>query len=278
MNNRNSFNPLWFILLFIGAIALLSNFSTTLLLALLVAVAFWAYRNANLGNLREGLDLFQNGNLFRNERLPQFDDEDDYYEDEEETNAPSATREPMYRHALSAVENAGLNPDQVQVLAVDLGVMAYRRGEQPTVYRTWSVPNDADALQPFVSLRVPTKAVGNVKFELVDAYGKSLFIHEQAYNLDKGRNFLSPPARMPVRELAQSEGRWQLKISADDVLLAVHHFEFATATTANIRKNLGEDGEIATDSRLMMDESPMPKMSLDDLLAYQDENEKARRK
>jgi hypothetical protein len=280
VNNNDSFRAIWFIMLFLLAIAIFSNLSNLLLLALLGAAAFWIFRNVDLSNIRNNLDMFNNGNLFRNSRdglLEEYEDEDPFLDDDE-PDERTVQREPVYRHALTAVENAGLNPDSVQVLAVDLGVLVHRKNAAPTVYRTWTVPEDVVAIQPFVNLRLPTEANGRVKFEVVDASGKVMFANEADYKLQKGRNFISPAARMPLRDLEQMDGQWSLRISADNVLLAVHRFEFAEATTARIRQHLAEDGELSTDTRLVMDENPLPKMSLDDLLAFQDEEEKARRK
>ncbi len=280
MNNNDSFRAIWFIMLFLLAIAIFSNLSSLILLMLLGGAAFWIFRNIDLSNIRGNLDLFNNGNLFRNSRdglLEEYEDEDPFLDDDE-PDERTVQREPVYRHALTAVENAGLNPDNVQVLAVDLGVLVHRKNASPTVYRTWTVPEDVVAIQPFVNLRLPTEANGRVKFEMVDVSGKVVFSNEGDYKLQKGRNFISPPARMPLRDLTTMDGQWSLRISADNVLLAIHRFEFAEANTARIRQHLGEDGELNTDTRLVMDENPLPKMSLDDLLAFQDDEEKARRK
>lgn len=187
--------------------------------------------------------------------------------------------EPIYRHALKAVEAAGLNPDKVPVLAVDLGVLAYKGSDSPKVYRTWTVPDDIDYIQPFVQLRLPSKADGLIRFEILDSEGEPLFIREDVHRLERGRNFITPTTRMPVYDQQAMDGDWQLRISADGVLLAVHMFSFGDATSATVRRAIGEDGEISSELRLMMEESKPPKMSLDELLASQedDDNEKRRR-
>jgi hypothetical protein len=48
--------------------------------------------------------------------------------------------EKVYAHALRAVERAGLDPNEVRVLPVDIGVMAFRGDLDPMVYRTHEVP------------------------------------------------------------------------------------------------------------------------------------------
>lgn len=52
--------------------------------------------------------------------------------------------EQVYAHALRAVEKAGLDPDEVQVLPVDIGVMAFKGDQDPLVYRTRPVLNDVE--------------------------------------------------------------------------------------------------------------------------------------
>lgn len=269
MNDGNEgMRALWFIVAFLLALAVFSNLSTIFLLIMLVMAGMWVARNVNVNDLRQNLDVF-NQNTLRE----QYDYDEDEFEEEER----AVQREPVYRHALAAVENAGLDPDTVKVLAVDLGVIAFREDGSATVYRTWTVPEDARSIQPFVTLRLPTLATGRVRFEILDPSGRSVFSSETDHRLEPGRNFINPPARLSLRDHPDLDGRWQLRISADGVLLALHRFEFAEPTTAKIRQSLGEDGEIRADSRLILDETATPRMSLDDLLAYQDEEQKARR-
>lgn len=278
-NNNDSSRAIWFIVAFLVAIAVFANIGNVLMLLSLGAVGFWLLRNVDFSNIRSGGNLFANGGLFRNQTAAEDDyEDDDLFYDDDEPEEQSIQREPVYRHALSAVEAAGLDPDTVKVLAVDLGVIAFSENGTPTVYRTWTVPENAKSVQPFVTLRLPTSAKGRIQFELLDAAGNTVFKNEQDQQLNAGRNFIVPPARLPLGDLTHLDGKWQLKVSADGVVLAMHRFEFAEPTTARIRQNLGEDGEIRTDTRLVLDESPTPKMSLDDLLAYQEEDEQTRRK
>jgi hypothetical protein len=272
MNEGNEgMRALWFIVVFLIALAIFSNLSTFFLLMMLILAGMWVARNVNVADLRQNLDTLNQHPALRDDY-----DYDDDYEDEEDDRP--IKRETVYRHALIAVENAGLDPDTVKVLAVDLGVVAFRADGTPAVYRTWTVPEDARSIQPFVTLRLPTSAVGRIRFEIIDAGGKRVFHSETDHRLEAGHNFITPPARLSLREYHNMDGRWQLRISADDVLLAVHRFEFAEPTAARIRQSLGEDGEIRADSRLLLDESTTPRMSLDDLLAYQqDEEQKTRR-
>ena len=263
-SNRNTL-LLAFILLMLGAVALAE--SAGLVVMILIGLLFLVRQ-------------FDNNQL--NQAIGSYDDDDYALEREREwgelenRDHRQAQSEPVYRHALEAVTRAGLDPDTVQVLAVDIGMMAFRGQEPPTVFRTWSLPDDIDYVQPFVQLRLPEKAVGRVKFEVMDINGRVLFTKEEAHNLERGRNFITPAARLPVHDETNLDGRWQMRVSADDVVLAVHEFQFSEATSADISRHIGEDGEINTELRAVMAENQLPKMSLDDLLAYQEEEEAQR--
>lgn len=262
--NRNSL-ILAFILLMLGAVALAE--SAGLVVMILIGLLFL---------VRQFDNNQLNATLGYNYDEDEYEDERDW-EDFDSREHRQAQTEPVYRHALEAVNRAGLDPDTVQVLAVDIGVLAYRGDEPPTVYRTWSLPDDVDYIQPFIELRVPEKAQGRVKFEVFDEDGNVMFQREDGYNLQRGRNLLTPAARLPVHDEYVMDGRWSMRVYADDVPLAVHQFEFAEATSVAIKRHIGEDGEINTELRAVMTEGKLPKMSLDELLAYQEEEEAQRR-
>ncbi len=259
-NNRNTM-ILAFILMLLGAVALLE--SSALVVLILLGLLF----------LVRQFDNSQLSNTFNTTAY-----EDDYELDNDEWEEVRQTTrqvqsEPVYRHALEAVTRAGLNPDEVQVLAVDVGMMAFRDSPQPTVYRTWSIPDDVDYVQPFVQLRLPSKANGRIRFEILDGSGAPVFIHEDIHKLERGRNFISPAARLAIHDQREMDKGWQLRISADGVVLALHKFEFAESSNAEIQRHIGEDGEINTELRAVMTESRLQRMSLDDLLSYQEDEE-----
>jgi hypothetical protein len=267
-NNRNTL-ILAFILLALGVVALME--SSALVVLILLGLLF----------LVRQFDNSQINQTYSTGYEEGYDYAGDEWEEGGELQQPVATREtqrePVYRHALEAVTRAGLDPDTVQVLAVDIGVMSFKGKQEPTVYRTWSVPDDVDYVQPFVQLRLPSKAQGRIKFEVMDSNGNPVFVHEDLHNLERGRNFITPSARLPVHTERNMDGKWQLRVSADGVLLAAHRFEFSEAGGGEIQRHIGEDGEINTELRAAMAESRLPKMSLDDLLSYQEEEEQSRK-
>jgi hypothetical protein len=159
------------------------------------------------------------------------------------------------------------------VLATDIGVMAFKSDQDPVVYRTRDVPDDIDYLQPYVQLRLPTKAVGRIRFEILDAQGDRVFVHEEYHQLERGRNLITPAARMPIHDALSMDGPWELRVSADGTLLAVHEFGWDESATKVVRRHLSEDGEINSELRAALAENRLQDMSLDELLAFQDAEE-----
>ena len=269
--NRNTWF-LAFILLALGAVALLGNSFPVILV--LLGLLF----------LVRQFDSDSDSSA-----VSEQDYEDSYeYEQQEETGefysdyelplqqSPSSEQR-VYRHALESVTRAGQDPDAMQVLAVDIGLLTTKDDSAQKIYRTWSLPDDIDYIQPYVQLRVPMEANGDIRFEIIDAVGDAVYIHEDTFKLRRGRNFLMPNTRMPLHDQMELDGKWSLRIIADGVTIAEHRFEYAEASSADFRRHIGEDGEISTEMRAVMDESRLPKMSLDDLLAYQGEDEEERR-
>ena len=270
-NNRNTWF-LAFILLALGAVALLGNSFPVILVLLGLLFLVRQFDNDSVSsNVRD------QSYDYSYDYEQQEEEEDDYDDYEIFHQQPASAEQRVYRHALESVTRAGLDPDEVQVLAVDIGLLTTKEDTEPQIYRTWSLPDDIDYIQPFVQLRVPMEANGDIRFEIIDAIGDPVFIHEDTFKLTRGRNFLTPNTRMPLHDQMELDGKWSLRIIADGVTIAEHRFEYSEATGANIRRHIGEDGEINTEMRAVMTENRLPKMSLDDLLAYQGEDEEERR-
>lgn len=263
-NNRNTI-LLAFILLMLAGVALLE--ASALVVLILLGLLFMVRQFDNNQLQSDSTESYDYGSDY--EYGSDFGDSSDY----DLPSTRQAQSDPVYRHALEAVQRAGHNPDDVQVLTVDVGVMAFKGNEEPTVFRTWSLPDDVDYIQPFVQLRLPSKATGRIKFEVLDATGNVVFAREDEHNLERGRNFVSPAARLPIHDETLTKGQWGMRISADGVLLAEHLFEFSEAADQAIRRHIGEDGEINTELRAVMAESRLPKMSLDELLEFSDDEE-----
>ena len=188
----------------------------------------------------------------------------------------SSGADQVYRHAIDAVRRAGRDPGDTQVLPVDIGVIALRAGVDPVVHRSQPVDDDVDYIQPFVQLRLPQRATGRVRFEVLDSDGQTLFIHEDVHELERGRNLVTPSARLPIHDAHAMHGDWELHVSADGMRLATHRFGWREGTGKVIRRHVREDGEISNELRAAIIENEPGSVSLDDLLAFQeDENQQA---
>jgi hypothetical protein len=224
-----------------------------------------------------------------NERNRQLDYSDDRstrrYRDREqrsdyrappEDSAQSPTADRVHTHALDAVRAAGLSPDTTAVLPVDIGLLSFSGIKDPVIHRTWPVDNDVDYLQPYLQLRVPVAARGRVKFEILDSAGQRIYAHEDVYQLRRGRNLIMPSTRLPVHDEQQAEGRWELRVSADGMTIARHQFEWRAADEPSAPPVTSEDGEISSEMRALLVDSRLQRMSLDDLLAHQEEDQAGR--
>jgi hypothetical protein len=190
----------------------------------------------------------------------------------------SPDAETVRDHALTAVRRAGLEPEEVQVLPVDIGLFSFHGDDEPVIHRNWPVYDDSDYIQPFVQLRVPVAAVGRVRFEIYDQAGELVFVNENRYHLKRGRNLVIPSTRLPVHDQHDTGGGWELRIIADNTLLARHRFEWAETESDSLTRHIGEDGEISSELRAVLAESRLGEMSLDELLAHQEAEEEARQR
>lgn len=188
---------------------------------------------------------------------------------------PPAER--VQAHAIAAVREAGLNPNTLPVLPVDIGLILFHGDAEPVVHRSHPLDDDCDYIQPFVELRVPQAATGHVRFEIVDSRGEALFIHDENYELKRGRNFVMPAARLPIHDERLLDGTWSLRVSADGVRLASHRFEWSSSGQGSgIDRHIGEDGEINSELRAVLAQTRLQPMSLDDLLGDQAEDDDPR--
>jgi hypothetical protein len=189
-------------------------------------------------------------------------------EAEERLTRQTSGADQVYRHAIDAVRRAGRDPGETQVLPVDIGVIALRDGVAPVVHRSQPVDDDVDYIQPFVQLRIPRRAMGRIRFEIIDSDEQVLFIHEDVHELERGRNLVTPGARLPIHDAHIMQGNWQLRVSADGLPLATHVFKWREGSEKAIRRHIREDGEITNELKAAIMDNTPGSMSLDDLLGY----------
>jgi hypothetical protein len=234
-----------------------SNFSLLFFILLLV-IAYGAYRflpnkDADGVDYHTANDDYEDS--VRPYRLPNYDH--------------------IYVHALDAVRNALHNPDDILVLPVDIGLLSFYMDEDPVIHRTHPIANDSDYIQPYIQLRVPTPAAGKVKFEIYDHSSQLVFVNENQYQLKRGRNLIVPSTRLPVHDEQEMNGDWSMKVYADGTLLAIYPFGWNDPDEQDFRRHIGEDGEINSELRAVLAENRLGRMSLDDLLAHQEDVDNA---
>jgi hypothetical protein len=181
----------------------------------------------------------------------------------------------MYTHALDAARAAGMTPENSFVLPIDIGVMAYERDGRRVIHRMLPLNSLTDYLQPFIQLRLAANAYGRLKFEIVDENDERLFVHEERHRFAQGVNFITPPSRLRVQP-GDNAATWRLRVYADDSLIADHALLWEVGTSAVVRRNLLEDGEISPEIgaqvRTLLNQNRLTDISLDELLASQDDD------
>ncbi len=262
-----------FIEIMIGVFLLLAGLSSIanagFFALILAGLGFWLVSR----NFRGTREFLQSSSP--RQRFDFGDDADDYEDDEDTVIAVQPRADQVYPHALDSVRRAGLDPTTIHVLPVDIGVMTFSGDNVPVIHRNIPVMDDVDYIQPFVQLRLPTRAVGRIRFEMLDSDGETVFVHENDHKLQKGLNLISPSARLPIHDQLATAKDWLLRVSADGVEIAEHRFNWQESTSKAMRRHINADGELSNEVRAMMAENRLGKMSLDELLSEQDEDDQA---
>jgi hypothetical protein len=245
------------ILVLMGLFSLLVNQNPVLFFIMLAAL-YYMFQRMRSNNAEQDTTATRSGRN-RTVQIPQYD----------AAQPEQSGKDRIYGHALDAIAEAGLDPETVRVLPTDIGVLTFKDRQEPVVHRTRDLPDDVDYLQPFVQLRLPVKAQGRIRFEIIDRDGQMLFIHEDDQVFKRGHNLIMPGSRLPIHDAHALYGDWELRVSADNMLLAVHRFAWVESATRQVRRHLTEDGEISNALRAAMAENRLGSLSLDDLLDEQ---------
>jgi hypothetical protein len=134
-----------------------------------------------------------------------------------------------------------------------------------------SVSMDDDAIQPYVTLNVPPEAghrLAIIEFEFFDQTGRVQFSRKIEQWIRDGDNNIICDRQLPLSQdqTVSRSGVWDLRVSVDGGLVAIHNFS-VTPSTEERRRQLNSDGEVIGD-RLVIPQEDMP-MSLEDLLREQ---------
>jgi len=268
--NRSNSERLFIAFVLLIVVSTIVNTAPQLFVLLAIMAAFYFYQHRDDTSDRDGYNDADDWDVERQEPRPR----------PVRRERPSNV-EQIHQHALRAVRAAGLNPDEIKVLPVDMGLIAFQGEDAPSIHRNTTVPDESDYIQPFAELRVPVNATGKIRFEVYDRGRRQVFVHEDYHELKRGRNLVSPSGRLPIHDELDTDGNWELRISADNVVLSRHVFQWAASDEiietededGGLRDHIREDGEISNELRAMMADSRLDSMSLDELLAFQDEDE-----
>jgi hypothetical protein len=170
-------------------------------------------------------------------------------------------------HAIEAVSAAGHAPEDLALLPVDIGFLAYSAGSRPVVHREAPIPDTVDYIQPYVELELERPAAGTLRFEVVDSEGEVRYVREERRQLKAGRTPVIPETRMPVGDFLYTDDSWALRVYAANTLIAEHHFGWVDPDVAPaLREHLAEDGELSADLEVLVEQASLQPMSLDELL------------
>lgn len=170
-------------------------------------------------------------------------------------------------HAAEAVAAAGHAPEDLALLPVDIGFLAYSTGSRPVVHREAPIADTVDYIQPYIELELERPAAGTLRFEIVDSEGEIHYVREERRQLKAGRTPVIPETRMPVGDFLYTHDDWSLRVYAANTLIAEHHFGWVDPDVAPaLREHLAEDGELSADLEVLVEQASLQPMSLDELL------------
>jgi hypothetical protein len=187
------------------------------------------------------------------------------------TPTPAAKTEGLSMAAREAMRRAGYIGGREFVNLTDVGLLVYRSPDEPKLVRYGDVMTDSTYLRPYAELWLPHPARGQVRFELVDHEGRVRYADEAYYDLARGQNTLLPGTWLPLQGKTIVAEAWTLRISAGSTLLGKHAFDWQPVGGGEIQRYTSSDGEISPSlQQALLAQSSRP-ISLDDLLASQDE-------
>jgi len=179
----------------------------------------------------------------------------------------SAREQAQFRFAQDAMLRAGVTPPQ-DLLLTDIGLLVYRTPDHPKIVRTTPVMTDSRYLRPFAELK--SRHQHRVRLEIYDSQGRLHFADEATY--PRGNKVrIVPKTWLRLENMVAPVGKWSLAIVVDDRLLGLMKFEWEVVADNEILNQLRTDGEINDDLRQAVENGRFRKMSLDELLAGQEE-------
>ncbi len=155
---------------------------------------------------------------------------------------------------------------------MDIGLIVnQRRGGHWDRRLAQSVSMDEGAVQPYITIDVPSQLAHRlalIRFEMYDQAGRLQFTHQIEQWVRDGENNVFCDRQLPLagNESIGRSGTWDLRVTIDGALVAIHSFGVTPSTEAR-RRQFSGDGEAASERLEIVDED-VP-VSLDELLREQ---------
>lgn len=161
--------------------------------------------------------------------------------------------------------------DQTQFVLTDIGVLAYRDRKTSKMVRTQPVVTDTQYLRPFAEITAKQRTQAHVTMALLDSDGRAVFMDKNTYTLSLRPTPIVTKNWLPLQNLVHSGGSWSVVIEVDGVVMAIHRFGWVGLAENDITQRLMNDGELTAELHQAVKTGKFRKMSLDELLADQED-------
>jgi hypothetical protein len=184
----------------------------------------------------------------------------------------NAKTTPAARRAVQRARSRSSYSSEYVMTDIGLIINERRRDGQWNRHLAQIVSMDDDAVQPFLAVYAPSEVsdrLALVNFEIYDQAGKLQFSRQIEHYMRDGSNSIICDRQLPldqINEMLARSGVWDLRISIDGMLVALHSFN-VTPSTEDRRRQFSTDGEAAAE-RLIAPDDDAP-LSLEDLLREQ---------
>lgn len=161
--------------------------------------------------------------------------------------------------------------EQAAFSLTDIGLLAYRDRNTSKIVRNTPVVTDTCYLRPFAEISARQRMNVQVTLALLDSSGQPVFIDKNIYLLHPKPTHVVTKTWLPLENLVHSGGSWSLVVEVNDIPLAIHRFGWVGLANNDIVEQLSNDGELSAELRQAVKTGHFRRMSLDELLADQEE-------
>ncbi len=169
----------------------------------------------------------------------------------------------------AALSRAAVEPNSLPYTLTDLGVLV-QEGNTPRLVRDLPIPMDTPYLRPFVEITSPHEMQLPVILQIMDAQRKVIYRDGGVYAVN-GKTVILPPTQLSLKDKdIDPRQRWSVWVMVDEVPFAIHPFMWeADLEEKVILREVASDGEITDRLRQIVEDADMSEVSLNDLLADQ---------